>query len=313
MNMHPTIANTFSALILFEISRTVSAMYIAAIALFVIAALAARSDFAQARGLDKVVALGNLFFALPLAVFAMQHFFDAKGIAQLVPKYMPWPLFWTYLVGCALLAASLSIATKIQVQWSGLLWGVMMFLFVAMMDIEATLKHPENRFNWILTLRELSFGAGGWVLAGDALARQAERAGSKFITVGRIIIGGVAIFYGVEHFLHPVHVPGVPLEMLMPEWIPGRMIIGYLTGAILVVAGACILIAKKTRMAATYLGAWIALLVFTVYLAILIPSFPNPSNGVRVEAFDYFTDTMLYAAVILAVAKATSASQSMSS
>ena len=55
--------------------------------------------------------------------------------------------------------------------------------------------------------------------------------------------------------------PGVPLEKLMPAWIPGRLLIGYLTGAILLVAGACILLAKKTRMAATYLGTWIVLLV----------------------------------------------------
>ena len=128
---------------------------------------------------------------------------------------------------------------------------------------------------------------------------------SKLITVGRIIIGIAAIFYGVEHFLHPVNVPGVPLEKLMPVWIPGRMIIGYLTGAILVVAGVCILIARKTRMAATYLGAWIALLVFTVYLGILIGSFPVASTDVKVEAVNYFADTMLYAGAILALASAT--------
>jgi hypothetical protein len=33
---------------------------------------------------------------------------------------MPWRLFWIYFVGVALVIASLSIATKIQVRWSGL-------------------------------------------------------------------------------------------------------------------------------------------------------------------------------------------------
>ena len=78
--------------------------------------------------------------------------------------------------------------------------------------------------------------------------------------MGRVLIAIAAIFYGVEHFLHPANVPGVPLEKLTPAWIPGRLIIGYLTGAILLVAGASILVAKKTRMAATYLGTWILLL-----------------------------------------------------
>ncbi len=306
--MNITIHTTYPALMLFEISRTVAFMYAASIVLLVIGVLAARNDLVNSRGLEKVVALTNLFFALPLAVFSMQHFFDAEGISRLVPKFVPWPLFWTYFVGLGLLAAALSIATKIEVRWSGLLFGIMMFLFVAMMDIPATLHHPYNRFNWILTLRELSFGAGGWVLARDAMKRDGH-GGSGLISIGRIIIGVGAMVYGVQHFLHPVNVPGVPLEMLMPEWIPGRMVIGYLTGAILVGAGAGIVLAKKTRTAATYLGAWITLLVFTVYLAILIPSFANPSNGVRVEAFDYFTDTMLYAGAILALARAAPDSQ----
>ena len=117
--MHPTILPAF-----FEISRTVVSMCSAGIVLFVIALLAARTDMAQARGLDKVVALGNLCFALPLAVFGALHLSAAQGLMAMVPSYMPWRLFWAYFVGFALLASSLSIATKIQVRWSGLLFGM---------------------------------------------------------------------------------------------------------------------------------------------------------------------------------------------
>jgi uncharacterized membrane protein YphA (DoxX/SURF4 family) len=311
--MRTTVPCNLAAAMLLEVSRTVIATYIAGIALLVIGALAAKDDVAKARGLDKIARLGNLFFALPLAVFAMEHFFDSRSIMQLVPKFMPWPLFWTYFVGVALLAASLSIATNIQVHWSGLLWGVMMFSFVAMMDLPGTLAEPHNRFNWILMLRETSFGAGGWVLAGNALARREPQQRSTLVAFGRIVIGVVAMFYGVEHFLHPINVPGVPLGRLMPDWIPGRMIIGYVTGAILLVCGAGILLGRKTRMAATYLGTWIVILVFTVYAAILIPSMSDPSSAVKLEGVNYFTDTMLYAGVILAVAQATPASQSVSS
>jgi uncharacterized membrane protein len=305
MNMHPAIRQSIFVLAFFELGRTVISTYVAGILLFVIGVLAAKKDVAKARGVDKVVALGNLFFALPLAVFAAEHFSAAQGISQMVPKFVPWHLFWAYFVGCCLLAASLSIATNIQVRWSGLLWGIMMFSFVAMMDLPGSLAEPHNRFSWILMFRELSFGAGGWVLAGDALTREGRSAGNKLIAIGRVIIGGVAVFYGIEHFLHPINVPGVPLEKIMPVWVPGRMLIGYVTGALLVVCGVGILIRKKTQKSATYLGAWIALLVFTVYLAILIASFPVPSTDVRVEGVNYFTDTMLYAGVILAIARVT--------
>ena len=122
----------------------------------------------------------------------------------MVPAYMPWPLFWAYFVGVALIAASLSIATKIQVRWSGLLFGLMMFIFVALMDIPGTLAKMHDRFSWAFLLRETAFGGGGWIFAGNAIARRDGRWGSKLITVGRIVIGVAAIFYGVEHFLHPV-------------------------------------------------------------------------------------------------------------
>jgi uncharacterized membrane protein YphA (DoxX/SURF4 family) len=91
----------------------------------------------------------------------------------------------------------------------------------------------------------------------------------------------------------------------MPAWIPGRLLVGYLTGAILFVAGAAILLARKTRMAATYLGTWIVLLVVFIYGPILIASMLDPSTAVKVEGINYFFDTLLFAGVILALANAT--------
>jgi uncharacterized membrane protein len=290
----------------FEISRTVVSMCSAGVALFLIALLVAKTDFVQARGLDKFVALSNLCFAAPLAVFGALHLAAARGLMTMVPSYMPWRLFWAYFFGFALLAASLSIATKIQVRWSGLLFGIAMFLFVAMLDVPGTLANPRDRFAWTLTLREMTFGGGGWILAGNAMREQGGgQAGSKLITVGRVVLAIAAMFYGVEHFLHPANVPGVPLEKLLPAWIPGHMLISYLTGAILLGAGACILVNKKTRMAATYLGTWIVLLVLFVYGPILIAALADPSTDVKVEGINYFFDTLLFAGVILALASAT--------
>ncbi len=286
------------------ISHTVVLTYVAGIALFLIGAFAAKNDFVQARGLDKILALTNLFFAMPLAVFAAEHFVDSQDIMKLVPKFMPRPLFWTYLVGVALLAASLSIATKIQVRWSGLLFGIMMFLFVAMMDFPGTLKHPENRFTWTFMLRELSFGGGGWLLAAAAMNGDHSQGRRALFTVGRVLIGIAAVFYGIQHFLHPINVPGVPLERLMPTWMP-RTLISYLTGAILIVAGACILSAKKTRLAATCLGTWIFLVVLAVYGPILVVALMDPSPAEKLEGSNYFFDTLLYAGAILALANAT--------
>lgn len=299
-----TIPNNFPGLMLLGAPQTAFALCAAGVLVFVIGIVAAKNDFAQAHGLDKIAVLSNLCFAIPLAVFGTEHFTDTQSIMQLVPAYMPWHLFWTYFVGVSLIAAGLSIAAKIQVQWSGLLFGIMMFLFVAMMDPPALRADLHNRISWVLLFREPSFGFGGWCLAALAMQGGHPRGKSWLVTLARVVIGVGAIFYGVEHFLHPINAPGVPLEKVVPAWIPGRMVIGYLTGAILLVSGVFILLGKKTRMAATYLGAWIVLLVLFVYGPILIASLLAPSRDVKVEGINYFFDTLLYAGAILALANA---------
>jgi uncharacterized membrane protein len=298
--MPTTILAAFS-----DISRTALSMCIAGILFFFVALWAAKTELARAGGLDKIVALSNLCFATPLAVFGAEHLSGAKFIMLGVPSYMPGRLFWAYFVGFALLAASLSIAAKIQVRWSGLLFGIMMFLFVAMLHIPRALASPSDRIPWTIVVREMSFAGGGWLLAGAAMRGQGASK-LRLITVGRVLVAIAALFFGVEHFLHPAGCPGVPLEKLMPAWVPGRLLIGYLTGAILLAAGAGMLLARKTRMAATYLGTWLVLLVLFIYGPILTAQISQPNPAVQVEGINYFADTLLFAGAILALASATS-------
>src|SRR5262249_5584038 len=149
-----------------------------------------------------------------------EHFCLRNAMIGLVPPYMPLRLFWIYFVGVALIIASLSIATKIQVRWSGLLFGIMMFLFVAMIHLPGAIKSGD-RIIWTIVLREMSFGGGGLVLAGVAQNRLRGK-GNILITVGRVLIAIAAIFFGVQHFRHPLGVPVVPLVKQMPVWIPAR-------------------------------------------------------------------------------------------
>lgn len=303
--MHLTILAVF-----FEAATTAVGMCAAGLALFLIGILAAKNDIAQARGLDKIVALGNVCFAVPLAVFGALHLFGPQFVKDLVPRYMPGRMFWVYFVGCALIAASLSIATKIGVRWSGLLVGIMMFMFVAMLYLPGGLRQmhahipwTRARFTWIIVCRESSFGGAGWLLA--AMAKNGWRGWTRttLLTVGRIAVAIAAIFFGIQHFLHPLGLPGVPLQKEMPAWVPGRVVIDYVTGVGLIAAGVCILL-NKTRTVATYVGGWILLTILVIYTPVMIGALSDPNIGVKVEGINYFADTLLFAGVILAAASA---------
>lgn len=284
----------------FEVFSPAFWMSVAGVALLVIGLWAARNDIADARGLDRIVALTNLCFAIPLAIFGAEHFSLGRSMIALVPPYMPLRLAWIYVVGVALIIASLSIATRTHVRWSGLLFAIMMFLFVAMIHLPGAIK-TGDRIIWTIVIRETSFGGGGLVLAGIACGRLSRR-GKRLITTGRVLIAIAAIFFGVQHFLHPLGVPGVPLAKQMPTWIPARAVIDYLTGAFLIVGGLSFLLARKTRVAATYLGTWILLLVVACYGPMLIGALMNPSPGAKLEGLNYFADTLLFGATILSLA-----------
>jgi uncharacterized membrane protein len=300
--MHPALLAMFV-----ESSRTATAMCMAGAALFLIGGWAAKSEIGAARGLDKIVALSNLCFAVPLAVFGALHLFGPQFVQGLVPRYMPFGhMFWVYFVGCALIAASLSIATKIAVHWSGLLVGTMMFLFVALLYLPSGLRHlhDPNRITWTIVFRESSFGGAGWVFAGLARAGWRGPAKSVLITVGRIAIALAALVFGVQHFLHPLGLPGVPLEKEMPLWVPARELIDYVTGAALLVAGGCILLNWKARNVAASLGGWILLTILAIYLPVMIMALANPNLEIKIEGINYFADTLLFAGAILAAASA---------
>ncbi len=289
----------------FETSGVEVAMCSAGIALFVIGVLAAKNEIAKARSLDKLVALSNLCFAIPLAVFGALHLFGPQLVMNIVPPYMPLRMFWVYSVGCALIAASLSIATRIGIRWSGLLFGIMMFLFVAMIHLPGALRQPHDRIIWTIVFREMSFGGAGWLLAGNAIDGWRGQGKSALITVGRVFVTLALIVFGIEHFLHATGLPGVPLQKQMPTWIPGRILIDYVTGAALLGAGGSILLNRKARTVATCVGGWILLMVLVIYGPVLIIALSEPGSAVKVEGINYFADTLLFAGAILALAKAT--------
>ena len=127
---------------------------------------------------------------------------------------------------------------------------------------------------------------------------------TTLITVGRIVIALAAIFFGIQHFLHPMGLPGVPLQKEMPAWVPGRVLIDYVTGAALLVTGASVLLTRKTRTVAACLGGWLLLMLLVIYVPVMIGALSDPDIEVQVEGINYFADTLLFTGVILALASA---------
>ena len=253
----------------------------------VLGILAVRRELLTAPGIEKLVVLGRVFFAAPLALFGAEHLAGARFIMQVVPPWMPARIFWVYFVGVALIAAALSIVLMERVRLSGTLLGIMFFLFVLMLHLPNVAANPKDRIVWAVAFRDLSFAGGAWALAGTQ------------ITIARLCVAIPLLLFGIAHLFYPQFAPGVPLAKVTPNWVPIRALWGYLTGVFLLAAGAAILINKQARAAATWLGLWITLITVFLYLPILILA-----TGTRDlnEGQNYVADTLLFAGAILVLA-----------
>ena len=177
-----------------------------------------------------------------------------------------------------------------------------MFLtFVTTMHVpDAT--HGTDRFGWIVSLRDFSFGAGALALAGAfGLGRRGD-SDSPYATIGRVLVGAACIIFGVLHLIYPANAPGVPLQKMTPPWIPLPSAWGYLTGALEIVLGGMMLLGRQARTASLWLGLWIVVLVLIIYAPFVATA---TEGNEKLEALNYVWDTLLFAGTVLAVATAT--------
>lgn len=255
-----------------------------------------RGYWQKATGLDKLILFGPLFYAAPLAAFGTEHFTQTQGIASIIPAWIPWHLFWTYFVGTCFILGPLSLVTRIQPRLTASLVGLTFFLFVVLMDIPGWAQNPRDRIALAILLRELSFSGGALALA--ASLSQQQRSARVLATIARYFIAFAVLFYSVEQFMHGDHVPGIPLPMVTPRWLPGHAIWTYLVAAVYAIAGPLLLIGKKTRTAATWLGATVLFVVLVVYVPIAV------AERTTLEGLNYIADTLMYGGAVLMLAGA---------
>ena len=282
----------------------VGGMMGAGVAALVAGLVLVRPRFRAASGAGKAVVLGPVFDATALAIFAAEHFLAARDLAPIVPRWLPSPLFWTYFVGAALLAAAISFIAWRHVRWSASLLALLFVIIVVTIDLPNLPKGAHDRFFWILTVRELTFASGAMVLAGSLWPR-GSAAGMALMRLGRGFVAATMVFYGIEHFLFPLNVPGVPLEKMTPAWVPAPTLLAYLVGIILLAGGVGLIIhpmvpaagARRTIQAAAA-GAGMMLLLLTVffYLPIFVMEIHTP---LAVEGINYVGDTLLFAGTVL--------------
>jgi uncharacterized membrane protein len=232
--------------------------------------------------MDRIITLGGkagvYFIAATMAVFGVQHFVYLQFVAEFIPAWIPWRVFWACFTGIALIAAALAIVARKWDRWAATLLGSMIFLWVILLHTSRLAARPHDQGEWRGIFQALAMSGFAFVLAGtlvrtgnsiaparsrfaggmNGLAKFGTRIGPHFVAVSMVA-------FGVQHFIY-----SEVAAAQVPVWIPGTVIGNYLSGTALLATGVGLLFRRSARMAAGFLGMLIFLSVIFVHAPIVI-------------------------------------------
>lgn len=125
---------------------------------------ASKKGSANLSFLTDIVA--RVLFAIPFFMFGVNHFIYANMMAGMVPAYVPGGIFWIYFTGAALIAAAVSIVTKIQGKLAMYLLALLLLTFVVTLHVPG-LGNPQTKMmSMMALLKDLGLMGGALLLAG---------------------------------------------------------------------------------------------------------------------------------------------------
>jgi uncharacterized membrane protein len=116
--------------------------------------------------------LSRLVLGLAFVVFGVDHFLALAFIANLLPKWIPWHVFWIAFFGVVFIAGGVSIALNFLQRWGAFGTGLMFGTWVVTLHLPRVLGlygipgAPDNPNEWSSLLIALGLWGGLWAIAG---------------------------------------------------------------------------------------------------------------------------------------------------
>lgn len=135
----------------------------------------AASAAPEVRRSAKLLAVGRLAFGLSLPAFAASHFLHAEFVANLIPAWIPFRLFFAWFTGAAHLAAGLAVIAGVHARLAMLLAGAMYGSWALILHVPRAADFSSRAESTSLFVA-VALCASAWALA----ASYPRRAGLAF-------------------------------------------------------------------------------------------------------------------------------------
>ena len=116
--------------------------------------------------MKKLTTIGRILFAVPFALFGINHFLMLDYYLGMLTSFVPLGAYTIVLTGIMMIAASVSIITKILVKFSTLLLAGLLFIFIVTIHIPHLITAADKTITIIGLLKDISLMGGSLMISG---------------------------------------------------------------------------------------------------------------------------------------------------
>jgi putative oxidoreductase len=116
--------------------------------------------------MKNITNIGRILFALPFAVFGINHFIMMDYYLGMITSFIPLGAYTIILTGLMLIAVSISIIIKKFIRLSTIILSILLFLFIATIHIPNLINGDSQTITLIAMLKDISLMGGSLMIAG---------------------------------------------------------------------------------------------------------------------------------------------------
>lgn len=110
----------------------------------------------------------RIIFGIPFLLFGIMHFAFAKGMAGMIPSWLPGGVLWVYVSGAGLVLASISFFINKMTKLSGLLLALLLLIFILTLHLPGMANEATRQMAMTGLLKDMGLLAGALMVAANS-------------------------------------------------------------------------------------------------------------------------------------------------